>query len=188
MRTEFRLHPSFFLFWALFCLLDGGECLRYFVPAALLHEAGHVLAVWMCGGHVRCVELSGPGICMEVHHPRGYGGDFLIAAAGPAAGLTAALIGGAMRYCLFSGASLLLTVFNCLPILPLDGGCMLVSLLCMTPLGLRGEDIVRFVSRVGAGLVALFGLIVLWQTRTNAALLVIGLVLLVGKDRATCKV
>lgn len=37
---------------------------------------------------------------------------------------------------------------------------------------------IRAFSRVGAAGVALIGLVVLWQTQSNAALLVIGLILL----------
>ena len=64
---------------------------------------------------------------------------------------------------------------------------MVKSLLCMTPLGLRGEDMLRTLSRIGALFVALAGLVVLWQTRSNAALLVIGLILLFGEDGTPCK-
>lgn len=187
MGTEIKLHPSFFVFWAVFCLLDQEGYLKYFVAAAGLHELGHAAAVYLCGGRVICLRLAGPGACMEVVHPRGYQGDFVIAAGGPATGAIAALVSAALGWTTFCGANTLLTVLNCLPILPLDGGCMMASLLCMTPLGIRGEDMLRAFSRIGALFVALAGLAVLWQTRSNAALLVIGMILLFGKDGVPCK-
>lgn len=188
MQTDIRIRPSFFAFWALFCILDREGCLRYFVAAAALHELGHGMAVWLCGGRLRAVELAGPGVCMETVHSRGYWGDFWIAAGGPMAGVIGALVGARMGWTMFGGANVLLTAFNCLPILPLDGGCMVVSLLCMSPLNLYGADVMRVVSRIGALAVSLFGLVVLWETKSNVALLVIGLVLLFGRDAVPCKV
>lgn len=167
--------------------MDQDGYLWYFVPAAALHELGHVLMIRLCGGTICCVELAGPGVCMTAMHPRGYCGDLLIAAGGPAMGLAAGWMGAALGWTAFSGANILLTVFNSLPILPLDGGCMMVSLLCMTPVGIRGEDVIRAFSRVGAAGVALIGLVVLWQTQSNAALLVIGLILLFGNESTPCK-
>ena len=186
-HTEWIIHPSFYVFWAVWCLLDQSGYLWYFLLAALVHELGHAAAVLACGGEIRRIILYAAGACIQVHHKKGYPADIGIAAAGPLAGLLMAILCTAVGWTNAAGASLLLTLFNCLPILPLDGGCIAACALCMTPLGLRGYDGLRMVSMAGsAGLVVLGG-VVLAETGTNAALLTAGMTLFLGNAGYSCK-
>lgn len=182
MKRTDRLcvRPSFFVFWTIACLLDSDGTLPLFVLAAGIHELGHAVAVWIAGGTVDQVVLYAAGACMSVHHSRGYVCDLLIAAAGPLAGFVTAWISGQIGWISFAGVNVILSVLNCLPIVPLDGGCMLASLLCLSPLGLRGQDALCVLSLVQSAALTVLGAYLLYRTGTNIALLVIGVTLTAG--------
>lgn len=180
MNERLKIHPSFFVFWTITCLLDVDGYLWQFVLAAGIHELGHAAAVFLAGGRIDTLVLYAAGACMNIHHTRGYVCDILIAAAGPLSGFIAAIVSAELGNLSFSGVNLLLSLFNCLPILPLDGGCIVAYLLCLSPAGLRGYDFLCFLSLAESlGIIGL-GCYVWQRTGTNIALLVIGLTLFAG--------
>lgn len=183
--AKLRVTPSFYLFWAVFSLLDSEGVLPVFAGAALLHELGHVCAICACGGQVASVELSACGVVIEQRRPLGYLADCAVALAGPAAGMAAALAFAAAHCPTAAGANLLLSAFNCLPLLPLDGGCALAALLALLP-PRAAEPAVRalaFVSLGGACALSLGGAALLLHTGRNATVLAAGLFLL-GANRS----
>ena len=113
---------------ALFFLGSGENIAAVLLPIAA-HEAGHLLALWLLGLPIRCFRIEFRGFCIE------YGGfctplgHAVSALSGPAAGLAYAFAAsyfgrsrGSETLILSSGVSLLLSLFNLLPVLPLDGG------------------------------------------------------------------
>lgn len=98
----------------------------------LFHELGHVLFLRLLGLRICRFQIELKGLCMEY---RGFAGALshaLAAAAGPVLGLLYALAASllAAHYRspwleLTAGVSLLLSLFNLLPALPLDGGRIL---------------------------------------------------------------
>ena len=186
MRRNERLvvAPSFYAFWTVTCLLDADGYLMQFVAAAILHELGHAAAVLLMGGQIDQLVLYAAGACMKIHHRRGYLCDIFITAAGPMAGFGAAVISAHMGCISFAGVNFLLSVFNCLPILPLDGGCLVAYLLCLSPAGLRGCDVFRWISLAESIGITPIGWYVWCRTGTNLALLVIGMLLIAGNSSA----
>ena len=101
----------------------------------ILHELGHILALRLLGLRICRFRIELKGLCMEYRGYAGGLGHALAAAAGPALGLLYALAASllAVQYGnpwleLTAGVSLLLSAFNLLPALPLDGGRILYHL------------------------------------------------------------
>lgn len=118
----------------LFLALDAGTFAAVFIPV-IVHEAGHIAVMRLLRLRIRSVSADITGLCI------GYSGgglreEFYTAIAGPAAGLIYAFavsrLGAVLNnelFCTSAGISLLFSLFNLLPALPLDGGRMLEAVL-----------------------------------------------------------
>lgn len=112
----------------IYYLLDISQLLALMM-AIVVHELGHVLALRSQGLRISCFRLELRGLCMDYRGQTGAWGSAFAAAAGPALGLIYAygmsLLSDARPsqwLDLTAGISLLLSLFNLLPALPLDGG------------------------------------------------------------------
>lgn len=154
------------LFFSLAYFFDGSGVVSAAVPAALAHELGHAAALRLCRCRLKRFSLTLTGAQLD-YAPRLDGlPSILCCLAGPAAGIVYAVAactaGGA--YWQMSGAvSFLLSVFNLLPILPLDGGRIMAVLL--------QEKAACSVSRAAALLLFAGGAAVAFRFRSFAMLL-----------------
>ena len=120
------------LAFALMYFFDGIGLVAALAPAVLTHELGHALALRLCGSRLTRLRVSVTGAMLD-YAPRVEGlRAVACCAAGPLAGavyaVAACTLGG--RFWRMSGAaSCLLSAFNLLPILPLDGGRIVAELL-----------------------------------------------------------
>ncbi|MDD6612112.1 MAG: hypothetical protein PUE91_07900 [Clostridiales bacterium] len=176
MKQKVYAAPSFYVFWAVFCLLDEEGVMPLFLFAAGIHELGHAAAIYFCGGRIDGICLCITGAVLKQGRCLGYGQECLIALAGPAAGLAAAWLFSAAGYPMMAGANLLLSVFNSLPILPLDGGCAVKSLICLLPSGAAdtGQRLLALCSVAAATALTAFGAALLVYTGQNASALAAG--------------
>lgn len=123
-EKSFIITPGGALSLAMFLLMDG-PLLWALLSAAAVHELGHILALRLCGARVVQLRMELCGLCLvstALSHVRE---EFFCALAGPALGLLWAY---AAPWPLTSGFSLLLSLYNLLPALPLDGGRALLAL------------------------------------------------------------
>lgn len=124
---EFSVSPCALLFFALLYFFDESGFYAAALPAAAVHELGHLLALKAAGFAPRRISLGPAGLEMDYcGRLEGLGGAFSIAA-GPLFGLVyGLLIFSPWEYARFSGGiSIALSAFNLLPVLPLDGGRLL---------------------------------------------------------------
>lgn len=174
MKQKVYAAPSFYVFWAVFCLLDEEGVMPLFLCAAVIHELGHATAIYLCGGRIDGIRLCVTGAVLTQGRCLGYGQECVIALAGPAAGLAGAwLLSG---YPMAAGANLLLSLFNSLPILPLDGGCAMRSLLGLLPPAAAdiGQRLLVLWSVAAAILLTAFGAALLVYTGQNASAMAAG--------------
>ena len=117
-------------FWpvlGLMVLLFPVRFLAGVLLAAFIHELGHILAVKLSGGRVLAIRLRSCGARIEAS-PLPPGRAALCALAGPAAG--ALTIFAYKTFPELALAGLVQTVFNLLPVYPLDGGRALRNICC----------------------------------------------------------
>ena len=166
-RAALSISPTAPLLLALFVMLSSPLLLAALLLAAALHELGHCLALWALHARVTAIRISALGAEMQVAGSLSYGGEVLAAAAGPAVNLALALVlglGGRLweGMYLFSGAQLVLGVFNLLPIQPLDGGSILWNLSAWLTEPYTADRVAAAVSFGMAALLTLAAAAALW--------------------------
>lgn len=118
---------GFWLMLGLMLLLFPVRFLAGVLLAAMVHELGHLLAIRLTGGRVRRICLRAGGAVIETA-PMTPAREVICALAGPAAGAMTVLTW--RFYPELALAGLVQTVFNLLPIYPLDGGRVARNICC----------------------------------------------------------
>ncbi len=117
--TEVSASAVFLISMALALLILPFRWLMAWLIAAMVHEFGHYAAIRLCGGRVRRFFSGYGGAVMEVEGVSGIT-EALCAVAGPAAGLLLLLTARWMP--VLAVCALVQSLYNFLPLYPLDGG------------------------------------------------------------------
>ena len=118
---------GFWLVLGLMVLLFPLRFLMGVLIAAFVHEIGHILALRLLGGQMTGIRLHSCGARIEAA-PMDPGRAAICALAGPAAGAVCIL---AWRWFPeLALAALVQTVFNLIPVYPLDGGQAVRNICC----------------------------------------------------------
>ncbi len=148
-----------------------------------IHEFAHILAAKMCGIKIDGVEILPFGITMRMKEGciRNTGDEIKIALAGPMSNfmifyLTFGFYYGAFKDYIMT-ASIVMGLFNLIPVLPLDGGRILRALLVKREGHIRGAAIAMRLTNILAVIIIICGLWVLYITKFNFSFLLIGVFL-----------
>ncbi len=163
-----------FLLWISFLWYCGmGEALLWLLLAAILHELGHLTAARLMGVNTDLLLLTAVGaeLVMPDRKLLGHGKQLLLALAGPL--MNFLLLFLPLSPPPLAGACALLGCFNLLPILPLDGGELLLHILALLGPEDLAERVARLVSHLLAGLLLLAGGWLAW-VGSNFSLLLLG--------------
>ena len=147
---KLTVHPSLILWISVLFYLKA-SLLIPFLLAAALHEAGHALMLHWLDKPIRSLHLAFSGARM-IAEPMTYREELLAAAAGPMASLLIALL--LPLWPELGLYSLILGLFNLLPVPGLDGGRILRCLMLMV----FSQDTASWICRTAAIVTAL----VLW--------------------------
>lgn len=139
----------------------------------VLHEVGHLTAMFIFGERVRSVHLGYFGMkidCGDRILPAGR--ETVIALAGPAVNLILAAMFLLFGFNADFSVNIALAVFNLLPVKMLDGGRILA--LFLSPRAMRAVGIAAGV------LMSLLGAAVAIYTKSNYIILIVSLYILIG--------
>lgn len=192
-RAEFpkcTVSSSFLLLAAVLYFFDDSGLLSAVVPAVVIHELSHLLALRCMGASVTRISISVTGFCMDYCGVLTEREEMLAALAGPVGGLlgavlcsAAGMISGSLFWDCCAGVGVILSGFNLLPALPLDGGR---ALFYLTAERYGTASAVRLLNGVGiavSSVLLLAGLIVLLRGY-GAAVAAAGFwILVLGVDR-----
>lgn len=106
-----------------------GQWVFSFLIAAVIHELGHIACIYYLGARVTALRLSVGGAVIE-STPLSYRQEALCAFAGPFAGFLTALL-SIRIFPAIGFFALAQSLYNILPVFPLDGGRSLKAILSM---------------------------------------------------------
>lgn len=128
IRERLQVQDGFLVLLAALWAVDTTHVLPLFLLAAIVHEAGHLLALACTGGVLQQLTLTLCGAVLYCDLPPSPYARAAICLAGPAASFLLTGLAGYSQAYRLAGASALLGMFNLLPLPPLDGGMALCHL------------------------------------------------------------
>ncbi|MDR0991897.1 MAG: hypothetical protein LBL87_03250 [Ruminococcus sp.] len=159
-KTIFRLQFGFFAAVAILFLFYEGKTALWGLYACLLHEAGHLLAMRLCGVPVRSVMLYFAGIRIDTKNPREFlppGREIFILISGAAVNfavfILCLLFRGSESATLFGAINLVIGLFNLLPLMMFDGGRLITALLNILCTPENAETLLRFRQKADLALI-----------------------------------
>lgn len=187
MKSRFSISPGAVLVISALYFFGGFISLAALLIAAAVHELGHMAAIRLLGGSINELRFEASGLCISLRGINSAASEAAALLAGPAAGLVFALICSelgaktANRLLLeCAGYSVLLTAYNLLPALPLDGGRAVRIILAVVMGGEKAERILAY-SGLAIGVCLSFAGLVLLERELGAALLIAGLWILIAQ-------
>ena len=190
-KSRVSVSPAALLLGALlYCTADFSELAAIPAPV-IVHELGHIVTLRLYGLRIRRVRADLRGLCIEYGGLCAPSGHVMAALAGPAAGLAYAFaasyyarrVGGEVLT-LSAGVSLLLSLFNLLPILPLDGGRVFSIAAAELLGGRRGDALTKALGLTLSTALLMAGTFLMWRGE-GAALALAALWLLAAQpDKA----
>ena len=161
MMKRIKVDYGFVFLLCLLYLFDRQNLFGWTLLSATIHECGHLVLIFLSGNRIEQIRLTLFGVCIELEASNriSYPAEALIAAGGPIVGILCAIL-FAKIVPLFAGLNLCLSLFNLLPVAPLDGGKILRSVLCCVFPVDRVDALLRWFG-IGVGISLAFAVLLL---------------------------
>lgn len=192
-KRRIEISAGFILLFSALYFFDDSGWLLALAPAVAAHELGHALCLMISGCRITKISFGLTGLEMNYQGILPTRREIVVAAAGPAFGLlyafAASMLGRWLEsdlVLLSSGLSIILSFFNLLPALPLDGGRM-VHAVAETRVGYKRSDAVVLVTSTIVGEALVVAGLFMWNAGYGAALVISGLWILAANWKFTCK-
>ncbi|MBR5773875.1 MAG: site-2 protease family protein [Clostridia bacterium] len=181
-RVRVKISFMFFAALTLLFVADSGGLAIITLFCAALHEMGHIIAMVCLGDAPDEIAFGIFGIRIQQNKSMpSVLGQVVIVACGPLVNIVLLIVSLVMnsaiesRFLLMlSAVNLVMAAFNLLPILPLDGGRLLVLLLGSLFIEVTVQKIMRIVCAVLLLALILSGVLLVIKTGVNFSLVVTG--------------
>lgn len=144
--TMIKIESGFYIYAAILLLLFPLRLVFAWLIAVAVHELSHYLILRLCGVDVLTIRIRNIGIEMDTT-PMTLWQEFICALAGPVGGLLL-LIPARYMPCT-AICAFIQSVFNLIPIFPLDGGRALRCVLCRMFGANKGTQISKWIGCFG---------------------------------------
>ncbi len=182
MGTEIYISFLFAAVVTLMLVIDRTGLIIPTLLAVLLHEAGHLFAMWVMDCNPKSIRLIPASVQIVRSFSPKPDGELAIALCGPIANLTVftALILNWVAYgnesvLKFAMLNLILGAFNLLPVNGLDGGTVLAELLCRKYEEYVAYRVIHYITIVFAVLAAGVGVFLTISGRFNISVYIVAL-------------
>lgn len=187
MTSRIRVSAGAIFLLSVLYFFGGFISLAALLLAAAAHELGHIIIIKLLGGGIKYLRFEASGMCMSLCGINSAASEAAALLAGPAAGLIFALICAhygsetANRVLLeCAGYGILLTAYNMLPALPLDGGRAAFVMLSGAFGRERAEKIIWYLGFITGLSLSAAGLVLLGK-EFGTALMIAGIWILIAQ-------
>lgn len=167
-----RFDPAFFFTSAFLLLVLPLRWILAAATAGFFHEICHIAAVFLVGGKIRSISVSAGGCVIETE-PLAFWQQAVSILAGPAGGLVLLAFRKTAPETAVCGC--MQSVYNLLPVLPLDGGRLLQLILDYFSRD-RTEIIMLYIKRFVCFLAAAAAVLYICVAKQWAAAVILGMI------------
>lgn len=168
----------------------GFSTLSALLIAVVIHELGHAAALYVFGAEIKSLRFDISGLCMSYCGLSGRASEFVALLSGPLAGLVFAYLFSKIGreyssefLLISSGFGFILSVYNLLPILPLDGGRMLRCVLGSILPNDKADRLCKIIGRTLTIALALLG-VFNFGSEVGRAVLIAAVILLISQMKS----
>lgn len=175
---QIKVNLQIFIFIIIFIFTKQIEIYTYLMLFALIHELGHLFTGIMLGLKPKALKIMpfGVSIVFKTYEEERYVQfkNLIIAAAGPAVNAFILVIGIILNLKTnIIYANLLITIFNLIPIYPLDGGRIAKAILSLKKGEKRAQEIIIKISNVSIIILTFLTSIIILYYKNIALIFVI---------------